>query len=133
MTTGERVQSEVLIVDDLQGTREILREMLQEIGFINIEEASDGIEAMDKLKTHRFGLIISDFDMKRMSGLEFLFEVRKNSATKELPFIMLSAKTDPTTIDQAQREGKAHFLFKPLDYNQLEAKIMQLIRRRFTE
>lgn len=133
MEANQKIQSEVLIVDDLSGTREVLREMLQEIGFLKIEEASNGLEALERLKTHRVGLIVSDFDMNKMTGLEFLFAVRKDPEIKDIPFIMLSGKTDPATIDKAQNEGKAHFLFKPIDYVKLEQKIMQLMRSKFSQ
>ena len=133
MVDSSKIKSEVLIVEDLKGTREILKTMLREIGYIKIEEATDGLEALEKLKTHSVNLIISDFDMKHMTGLEFLFAVRSNPETSNLPFIMLSGKSEPSIIDSVQKEGKAHFLYKPIDFTKLEQKVHELIRRRMAD
>lgn len=133
MVDSSKIKSEVLIVEDLKGTREILKTMLREIGYIKIEEACDGIEALERLKTHTVNLIISDFDMKHMTGLEFLFAVRANPETKNLPFIMLSGKSEPHVIDSVQKEGQAHFLYKPIDFTKLEQKVHELIRRRMAD
>lgn len=128
--TGQSTQ--VLVVDDLAGTREILKQMLSEIGYTNIQEAASVEEAFEKLRQTPAQLVISDYDMGgKMTGLDLLLAVRADPAMTNIPFIMISGKTDPHTISLAQQEGGAHFLFKPLNYHQLRNKVFEIIRRRF--
>src|SRR4051812_23068569 len=83
----------VLIVDDYKTMLRIIRNLLKQIEFSNVEEASDGAEALSKLRTGNFGLVISDWNMAPMTGLQLLQEVRADAKLKHVPFIMITAES----------------------------------------
>ena len=78
----------VLIVDDYKTMLRIIRNLLKQLGFNNVDEASDGAEALEKLRAKDYGLVISDWNMEPMTGLQLLKECRADGALKELPFII---------------------------------------------
>jgi two-component system chemotaxis response regulator CheY len=82
----------VLIVDDYKTMLRIIRNLLKQLEFDNVEEATDGQEALAKLRAGSFGLVISDWNMQPMTGLDLLKEVRADASLKDLPFIMITAE-----------------------------------------
>jgi two-component system, chemotaxis family, chemotaxis protein CheY len=119
----------VLIVDDLSGTREVLREMLAELGIARISEAEDGEKALGLLReSGPFDLIVSDCVMENMSGTALLEAVRNDETLKTIPFLMVSGKSDMTMIEKVKRNSPADFLFKPLQLNQLQQKMSAFFR-----
>jgi len=124
MTTEQRV----LIVDDLNGTREILREMLNELGFNEIVEACNGKEALQLLGQGSVTLIISDYEMGELSGMELLRQVKSDPAHSKIPFVMVSSQYEPAIMHQAIKEGADVYIAKPLRLNTLQQKITSLLR-----
>lgn len=120
---------QVLVVDDIAGTREIIVDMLKEIGFSRIEEAGDGREALEKLKNQRAQLIISDYVMKDMSGLDLLHQLRNHPYLVDVPFIMVSAVGEVPVIETALELGAADYIVKPISFQLLRRKITDVLRR----
>jgi two-component system chemotaxis response regulator CheY len=113
----------VLVVDDYNTMRRILRNLLAQIGFSNVEEAEDGSAALRKLRERPFGLVISDWNMVPMSGLEFLKEVRSDGALKETPFIMITAESKTENVVAAKAAGVSNYIVKPFNADTLKKKI----------
>jgi two-component system chemotaxis response regulator CheY len=123
-------EPQVLIVDDIPGTRDIMRDMLVEMGFSKIIEASDGREAYDMLKEQGAQLIICDYMMKDMSGLDLLSQLRNEPYLVDIPFIVVSAVGDVPVIETALDLGAADYIVKPLSFQLLRRKISDVLRRR---
>jgi two-component system chemotaxis response regulator CheY len=130
-STGVRalrnLEKHVLVVDDYNTMRRILRNLLTQIGFSNIEEAEDGSTGLRKLRERPFGLVISDWNMAPMSGLEFLKEVRSDGALKEMPFIMITAESKTENVVAAKAAGVSNYIVKPFNADTLKKKIEAVI------
>jgi two-component system chemotaxis response regulator CheY len=113
----------VLIVDDYATMRHILRGLLQQIGFTNIDDAADGTSALAKLREQPFDLVISDWNMEPMSGLALLKEVRADNALKNLPFIMVTAESKVENVVAAKEAGVSNYIVKPFNADTLKKKI----------
>jgi two-component system chemotaxis response regulator CheY len=117
----------VLIVDDYKTMLRIIRNLLKQIEFDNVEEASDGTEALTKLRNGNFGLVISDWNMAPMTGLELLQEVRKDSKLKGLPFIMITAESKTENVVAAKQAGVSNYIVKPFNAETLRDKIEKVM------
>jgi two-component system, chemotaxis family, chemotaxis protein CheY len=117
----------VLIVDDYKTMLRIIRNLLKQIDFNNVEEATDGGEALAKLKAGNFGLVISDWNMVPMSGLELLQEVRQDSRLKTLPFIMITAESKTENVVAAKQAGVSNYIVKPFNAETLRDKIEKVL------
>ena len=117
----------VLIVDDYKTMLRIIRNLLKQIEFHNVEEASDGSEAIAKLRTGNFGLVISDWNMQPMTGLELLQEVRQDSRLKSLPFIMITAESKTENVVAAKQAGVSNYIVKPFNAETLREKIEKVL------
>jgi two-component system chemotaxis response regulator CheY len=117
----------VLIVDDYKTMLRIIRNLLKQIEFDNVEEASDGTEALTKLRNGNFGLVISDWNMAPMTGLELLQEVRKDSKLKALPFIMITAESKTENVVAAKQAGVSNYIVKPFNAETLRDKIEKVM------
>lgn len=126
-------EPQVMVVDDIAGTREIMKDMLQEMGFKKIVEASDGREALEKLKADGAQLIICDYMMKDMSGLDLLNQIRNHPYLVDVPFIVVSAVGDVPVIETALELGASDYIVKPLSFTLLRRKITDVLRRRMEE
>ena len=115
--------SPILIVDDYSRMLRIIRNLLRQLGFEQVEEAADGAAALAKLRNKRFSLVISDWNMEPMSGLELLREVRADPALAALPFIMVTAEARAAKIAEAQRAGVSGYIIKPFGAEALSLKI----------
>jgi two-component system, chemotaxis family, chemotaxis protein CheY len=113
----------VLIVDDYGTMRRIMRNLLNQIGFANIEEAIDGASAFEKLRERSFDLVISDWNMEPMSGLDLLKEVRADARFQHLPFIMITAANKTENIVEAKAAGVSNYIVKPFTADTLKRKI----------
>lgn len=105
----------VLIVDDSKTIRSLLLSALRQIGVGRIEQAADGAEALGKLRANVFNLIISDWVMEPMNGLQLLGEVRADVKLKHIPFIMLTAELGPEKIAAARDQGASAYIAKPFN------------------
>lgn len=117
--------SSILIVDDSGAVRSVVRRLLTQLGFKNIDEAPDGEAALEKISEQHFSLVISDWNMEPMSGQVLLENVRANKNYANLPFIMMTADPSIERIVQAKKAGVTSFINKPFRAEELQAKILQ--------
>ena len=117
----------VLIVDDYKTMLRIIRNLLKQIEFINVEEASDGAEALSKLRAGNYGLVISDWNMAPMTGLELLVEVRQDYRLRSLPFIMITAESKSENVVAAKQAGVSSYIVKPFNAETLRGKIEKVL------
>ena len=117
----------ILIVDDYKTMLRIIRNLLKQIEFNNVVEASDGAEALSKLRTNNFGLVISDWNMAPMTGLELLREVRADSRLKSIPFIMITAESKTENVVAAKQAGVSNYIVKPFNAETLRDKIEKVM------
>jgi len=113
----------VLIVDDYKTMLRIIENLLKQIGFKNIAQATDGSAALSVLREKKFGLIISDWNMQPMTGLDLLKEVRADSALKATPFIMVTAESKTENVIAAKQAGVNNYIVKPFNAETLKSKI----------
>jgi two-component system chemotaxis response regulator CheY len=113
----------ILIVDDYKTMLRIIRNLLKQIGFENVEEATDGTQALQKLREKKFGLIISDWNMEPMTGIELLREVREDDNLKKLPFIMVTAESKTENVVIAKEAGVSNYIVKPFNAATLKSKL----------
>ena len=117
----------VLIVDDYKTMLRIIRNLLKQLEFDNVEEASDGTEALTKLRASNFGLVISDWNMEPMTGLDLLKEVRADTRLKNLPFIMITAESKTENVIAAKAAGVSNYIVKPFNAETLREKIEKVL------
>jgi two-component system chemotaxis response regulator CheY len=117
----------VLIVDDYKTMLRIIRNLLKQIDFNNVDEASDGAEALGKLRAGGFGLVISDWNMQPMTGLQLLQEVRADARLKGLPFIMVTAESKAENVVVAKQAGVSNYIVKPFNAETLREKIEKVL------
>jgi two-component system chemotaxis response regulator CheY len=117
----------VLIVDDYKTMLRIIRNLLMQIDFPNVEEASDGGEALTKLRAGNFGLVISDWNMEPMTGLELLQHVRADAKLKTTPFIMVTAESKTENVVAAKAAGVSNYIVKPFNAETLRGKIQKVL------
>jgi two-component system chemotaxis response regulator CheY len=117
----------VLIVDDYKTMLRIIRNLLKQLEFDNVEEATDGAEALAKLRAGNFGLVISDWNMEPMTGLDLLKEVRADSRLKNLPFIMVTAESKTENVIAAKQAGVSNYIVKPFNAETLREKIEKVL------
>ncbi|MBJ7415152.1 MAG: chemotaxis response regulator CheY [Niveispirillum sp.] len=118
---------QVLVVDDYATMRRIIRNLLTQIGFTKIEEAGDGAEALSKLRSGAFGLVISDWNMEPMTGLQLLKEVRADVRLKATPFIMVTAESKTENVIAAKEAGVNNYIVKPFNAETLKKKIESVL------
>jgi two-component system chemotaxis response regulator CheY len=118
--------SRILVVDDSATTRSAIKLMFQRLGHVNVDEAADGSEALSKLKESHYALVVSDWFMEPMSGLELLLKLRRSERWSNLPFIMITAQSQKKFMDVARDAGATHYLAKPFGIAELGAKIGNL-------
>lgn len=120
----------VLIVDDFPTMRRIVRNLLKQIGITNVIEADNGQNALSVLETHNdIDLIISDWNMPVMTGIDFLKAVRSNPKTKHIPFIMVTAEAKKENILEAVKAGVSNYVVKPFTAETLKEKIQKVIKK----
>ena len=113
----------VLIVDDYGTMRRIMRNLLGQIGFSHVEEAVDGESALGRLRERSFDLVISDWQMEPMSGLDLLKAVRADARFHHLPFIMVTAANKVSNVVTAKAAGVNNYIVKPFTAETLNRKI----------
>lgn len=113
----------VLVVDDYPSMRHILRNLLAQIGYTDVEEAVEGARALAMLREREFDLVISDWNMAPMSGFELLKEVRADRALKSIPFIMVTAESKTENVAAAKAAGVNSYIVKPFTAETLRKKI----------
>jgi two-component system, chemotaxis family, chemotaxis protein CheY len=113
----------VLVVDDYKTMVRIIQNLLKELGFNNLDEAADGQEALAKMKSKKFGLVISDWNMEPMTGYELLQAVRADEELKATPFIMVTAESKTENVIAAKKAGVNNYIVKPFNAATLKQKM----------
>ena len=113
----------ILVVDDYKTMLRIIRNLLKQLGFNNVDEATDGSSALQKLRDKTYGLVISDWNMEPMTGLELLKEVRADTQLGSLPFIMVTAESKSENVVAAKQAGVSNYIVKPFNAETLKAKL----------
>ena len=117
----------ILVVDDYNTMRRIIRNLLKQLGFNNVDEAADGGEAFAKMQEKSFQLVISDWNMEPMTGLELLKLVRADEKLKLTPFIMVTAESKPENVIAAKQAGVSNYIVKPFNAETLKTKMTSVI------
>ena len=115
---------QVLIVDDYKTMLRIIRNLLKQLGFNNVDEATDGSMALQKLRDKDYGMVISDWNMEPMTGIQLLREVRADSRLKNLPFIMITAESKTENVIAAKEAGVNNYIVKPFNAATLKTKLV---------
>lgn len=118
----------ILVVDDFSTMRRIIRNLLKELGFVNVDEAEDGASALRKLQDGNFDFIVSDWNMPNMDGLTMLQNVRANSALKDIPVLMVTAEAKKENIVAAAQAGASGYIVKPFTVIVLEEKLNKIFQ-----
>jgi two-component system chemotaxis response regulator CheY len=113
----------VLVVDDYKTMIRIIRNLLKQLGFANVDDASDGTAALDMMRKKDYGLIISDWNMEPMTGYELLREVRADDRLSRTPFIMVTAESKTDNVIAAKKAGVNNYIVKPFNAATLKSKI----------
>ncbi|SMF68016.1 two-component system, chemotaxis family, response regulator CheY [Tistlia consotensis] len=124
---GVDMNMSILIVDDYKTMLRIIRNLLKQLGFDNVDEATDGSAALQRLRDKPYQLVISDWNMEPMSGLQLLKEVRADARLKDLPFIMITAESKSENVIAARQAGVTNYIVKPFNAATLKTKLSAVI------
>jgi two-component system chemotaxis response regulator CheY len=113
----------VLIVDDYNTMVRIIRNLLRQLGFEHIDDASDGSQALAKMRERQYGLVISDWNMEPMTGYDLLQQVRSDPDLSTTPFIMVTAESKTENVIAAKKAGVSNYIVKPFNAQTLKSKI----------
>ena len=116
----------VIIVDDFATMRRILRNILKQIGFTNVSEADDGKTALKELKKEKYDLILCDWNMPEITGLELLNKIRSDDNLKKLPFVMVTAEAHKDNIVEAVKSGVSSYIVKPFTAETVSEKLNKI-------
>ena len=117
----------ILIVDDYKTMLRIVRNLLKQLNFQNIDEATDGSMAFARMKEKQYGLVISDWNMQPMTGLDLLRQVRADDSLKATPFIMVTAESKTENVLAAKEAGVNNYIVKPFNAETLKGKIASVL------
>jgi|TARA_Y100001960_G_scaffold333703_1_gene440408 two-component system chemotaxis response regulator CheY len=117
----------ILVVDDFHTMRRIVINLLKQLGFSNVVEASDGREALDKVHSDKIDLVVSDWNMPNMTGIDFLKELRADEKYKTLPFIMVTAEGKKENVIAAVHAGVSNYVVKPFNAATLKEKLIKVV------
>ncbi|MBL4602795.1 MAG: response regulator [Emcibacteraceae bacterium] len=117
----------ILIIDDYKTMLRIIRNLLKQLGFHNVDEATDGADALNKLRGKSYDLIISDWNMEPMTGYELLKEVRADDILKAIPFIMVTAESKTDNVIAAKKAGVNNYIVKPFNAATLKSKLSSVL------
>ena len=117
----------VLIVDDYKTMLRIIRNLLKQLGFNNVDEATDGTQALQLARNKDYGLVISDWNMEPMTGYQFLKEVRADNNISKTPFIMVTAESKTENVIAAKKAGVDNYIVKPFNAATLKSKMVAVL------
>ena len=118
-----------LIVDDFSTMRRIIRGLLKEIGYLNAEEAEDGVVALSMLRNANYDFVVSDINMPNMNGFDLLSQIKKDETLRHLPVLMVTAEARKEDIVRAAQEGAAGYIVKPFTKATLEEKVAKIMQK----
>lgn len=116
----------VLVVDDMATMRRIIKTLLDQLGFKNIDEAEDGAVALQKLKSGKYDLVITDWNMPNMTGLELVQAIRKDPELKDIPVLMVTAEAKKENVIAAIKAGVNNYIVKPFTAEILKEKLEKI-------
>ena len=123
------LKMKVLVVDDFSTMRRIVKNVLKQIGYENIEEAEDGAQALAKLKSGGFGFVVTDWNMPNMDGLEFFKASRQDPALKSIPFLMVTAEAEKDKVITAIQAGVNNYIVKPFTAETFKEKMDRIFEK----
>lgn len=118
---------QVLVVDDYKTMIRIIRNLLKQLGFNNVDDAADGSAALEMMRARKYGLVISDWNMEPMTGYELLKEVRSDEKLKATPFIMVTAESKTENVIAAKKAGVNNYIVKPFNAATLKGKLVTVL------
>jgi len=119
----------ILVVDDFSTMRRIVKNLLKQLGYVNIDEAEDGAQAYEKVKNGDYGFVVSDWNMPNMDGLDLVKSVRANPAIKDLPILMVTAEAEKDKVIAAIQAGVSNYIVKPFTGDTLKEKMDKIIEK----
>jgi two-component system chemotaxis response regulator CheY len=122
-------QIKILVVDDFATMRKVIRNLLKQVGYENIVEAEDGVIALKTLKSQKIDLVVSDWNMPNMTGLELLKAVRSDDDLKSTPFLMVTAEALQDNVIAAVKAGVSNYIVKPFTAETLNDKITKILEK----
>jgi two-component system chemotaxis response regulator CheY len=117
-----------LVVDDFSTMRRIVRNLLKELGFTNVQEAEDGVDALAKLRAAEFDFVVSDWNMPNMTGIDLLRAIRADAKLKHLPVLMVTAEAKKENIIEAAQAGANGYVVKPFTAATLDEKLKKIFQ-----
>ncbi len=123
------LKMKILVVDDFSTMRRIVKNLLKQLGFVNIEEAEDGAQAYTKLKSGGFGFIVSDWNMPNLDGLGLVKKVRSDDELKDLPILMVTAEAEKDKVVTAIQAGVNNYIVKPFTGDVLKEKMDKIFEK----
>ena len=117
-----------LVVDDFSTMRRIVRNLLKELGFLNVQEAEDGVDALAKLHAGGIDFVVSDWNMPNMTGIDLLRAIRADDKLKHLPVLMVTAEAKKENIIEAAKAGASGYIVKPFTAATLDEKLKKIFQ-----
>jgi two-component system chemotaxis response regulator CheY len=117
-----------LVVDDFSTMRRIVRNLLKELGFTNVQEAEDGVDGLNKLRAESFDFVVSDWNMPNMTGIDLLRAIRADDTLKHLPVLMVTAEAKRENIIEAAQAGASGYVVKPFTAATLDEKLKKIFQ-----
>lgn len=118
-----------LVVDDFSTMRRIVRNLLKELGYTNVDEAEDGVAALQKLEGGNFQFVVTDWNMPNMTGIELLKTIRAHAGLKHMPVLMITAEAKKENIIEAAQSGASGYIVKPFTAATLEEKLGKIFEK----
>jgi two-component system chemotaxis response regulator CheY len=118
----------ILVVDDMSTMRRIVKNIFKQLGFVNVEEAENGQDALTKLKAESFGFVVSDWNMPVMTGIDLLRNIRADAGLKHIPVLMVTAEAKKENIIEAVQAGVNNYVVKPFTAEALQEKMGKIFK-----
>ena len=118
----------ILVVDDMVTMRRIVKNILKQLGFSNLDEAENGQEALQKLRSDTYGFVVSDWNMPVMTGIDMLRAIRADEKLKTIPVLMVTAEAQQSNLIEAVQAGVSNYIVKPFTAETLQEKIRKIFK-----
>ncbi|MEK6784264.1 MAG: chemotaxis response regulator CheY [Nitrospirota bacterium] len=118
----------ILVVDDMVTMRRIVKNILKQLGFANIEEAENGQEGLQKLRADTFGFVVSDWNMPVMTGIDMLRAIRADEKLKAIPVLMVTAEAQQSNLIEAVQAGVSNYIVKPFTAETMQEKLGKIFK-----
>lgn len=118
----------VLIVDDMSTMRRIVKNILKQLGFSNMEEAENGQEGLQKLRADKYGFVVSDWNMPVMTGIDMLRAIRADEKLKHIPVLMVTAEAQKENLVEAIQAGVSNYIVKPFTAETMQEKLNKIFK-----